>query len=75
MIDVQASSGVNSSKKHLLWCEIFYEQGLVSFEELDMLQTLSRLVWNLAATNHDQMIFKIQHKWRDKELLICIGVF
>lgn len=26
MIDVQASSGVNSSKKHLLWCEIFYEQ-------------------------------------------------
>lgn len=38
-----------------------------TFEVLDVLQSLGRF---MAATNstHDQLIFKIQHKWRDKSM-------
>lgn len=69
-------SVVNGPRKHHKWrdksvvqgllCDTLAEQGLCSFDNLVLLQILSSLVWNLAATYHDQVLFKIQHKWRDK---------
>lgn len=69
-------SVVNGLRKHHKWrdksvvlgllCGTLDEQGLYSFEKLDLLQMLSRLVWTFAATYYEQVYFKIQHKWRDK---------